>query len=169
MHSDTIPLAAGSCAGKKVHFQVQNPVVRSICHLFWWWQGQLQPAGQSLVFFMGSQAPRGKQILLSMLLLSRIPLCLSKRNENGGWPLIIFRRQDLKVNHTLCNTQYIQWPLELWAKMTEVVNKTVSLMLSVILLLSVLKTPWNNLTSAVFFPDLTEIWGYIWICMMGFV
>lgn len=61
----------------------------------------------------GSQALRGKQIILPMLSLS---LTVSNpppsfktpglRNENGGWPLIIFRRQDLKVNHTQCNTQY---------------------------------------------------------------
>lgn len=95
--------------------------------------GQLQSSGQSLVFFTpkGSEALMGKQMILPMqyLLLSRNPSLSFKtaglRNENGGWPLIIFRRQDLKVNHTQCNIQYIQY-----IKMTEKGNKTVSLMLN---------------------------------------
>ncbi len=77
------------------------------------------------------------------------------RNENGGWPLIIYRRQELKVNHT-DNVIYIIYSglqncRQRWEK------KAIKLSawceggnIRVILALSTLNTSWNALTRAVF-------------------
>ncbi len=155
MHSDT----TGGRAGNKGHFQVQ---IASICHLLDGDRGNcsLRPITRvpHAVLLGKKRALRGKQMTLTMLGLSNPPLSFKTaglRNENGGWPLIIYRRQELKVNHT-DNVIYIIYSglqncRQRWEK------KAIKLSawceggnIRVILALSTLNTSWNALTRAVF-------------------
>jgi len=70
-----ILLTAGSCAGNKSSFSGVESCDRQHMPLVLMVTGQLQPSGQSLVFFTpkGSEALTGKQMILPMLLLSRNP------------------------------------------------------------------------------------------------